>query len=81
MPITINISRLVEEYAKESGAVQVWKTWRDTMLEQGREVSSKFTRLPIPDPDMRLDARIAQDVIDDFLAWIDAHHDIQLRIW
>ncbi len=64
------MKKIVAEYAKRNGALQVWKSWRDTMLAQGRDVDDKFLRLPIPERDMELDAQIAADVIDDFLVWV-----------
>ncbi len=72
------MEKFILEYAKINGALQVWKSWRDTMLKQGREVNEKFMDLPIPERDMELDAQIAADVIDDFLVWVEAHKDLVL---
>lgn len=59
----------VREFAKKYGAWCVWRTWRDTMLKQNREVADKFMQLPIPERDMKLDAQIAADVVKDYFIW------------
>lgn len=64
---------MVIEYSKVNGAVQVWSSWREKMMSQGREVNDKFHSWPIPERDIELDAQIAADVIDDFLVWVKAH--------
>ncbi len=63
----------IKQFAKHNGALQVWKSWRDTMLQQNREVNPKFMDLPIPERDMELDAQIAFDVISDFIFWASSH--------
>ena len=70
--------KLIAEYANVNGAAQVWKAWRDTMLSQGRNVDEKFLSWPIPNRDISLDANIAFAVVDDFLAWAEAHHGLRL---
>lgn len=72
-------TNIIELYAEKNGALQVWKSWRDTMLAQGRSVNEKFMELPIPEQDMKLDAQIAKDVIDDFLTWAASHHSLVLE--
>ncbi len=72
------LEKIIKEYA-ESGAFEVWRSWRDTMIAQGRPVKDELMALPIPDRDMELDAQIARDVVEDFLAWVDAHHHLHLK--
>ena len=69
---------VVSEYSKLNGAIQVWKAWRDKMLEQRREVKPVYLSLPIPQRDVELDAAIAYAVLDDFLAWAESHHGLCL---
>ncbi len=69
--------KLISEYSG-SGAFEVWRSWRDTMLSQDREVADKFMSLPIPAADMALDAQIANDVVKDFLIWAEEHHNLRL---
>jgi hypothetical protein len=74
----MDFTKLIHEYADENGALQVWKSWRDTMLSQNRNVDEKFMSLPIPTCDMELDSQIAFDVVDDFLMWAISHEGYRL---
>jgi hypothetical protein len=67
------MEQIIKEYAR-SGAFEVWRSRRDNMLAQGRAVNEKFMKLPIPEQDMVLDAAIAEDVVIDFLRWVESHH-------
>lgn len=74
------IVELIKEYATYNGVAQVWRAWRDNMLKQGRGVKPEYMELStLPDRDICLDAQVAEAVIDDFLVWIDAHHDYKLK--
>lgn len=73
-----NIEKVIDEYS-QTGAFEVWRSWRDTMLAQGRDVAPKFMELPIPEQDMKLDATIAADVVKDFLVWVETHHNFTLK--
>ena len=73
-----NMDELIHDYCKLNGAIQVWSTWRQKMISQGREVKDKYRGWPIPDQDIELDSLIAYDVIDDFLTWIGAHYGLRL---
>ena len=70
-------SRKLVEFAKKNGAREVHRSWRDKMLQQGREVSKQRKNfLALDLNDVELDAQIAYDVILDFLVWIQSHgHD------
>jgi len=66
--------KTIREFAKTSGAMQVWRTWRDTMLKQGRQVKPEYMNWVIlPQRDIELDAEIAFCVIDDFITWALSH--------
>ena len=69
---------LAKEYG-EVGAFEVWRSWKDTMLKQGRAVADKFLELPIPKQDMELDRQIAEDVVTDFLVWVEGHYGLCLN--
>lgn len=69
----------IHEYARVNGAYTVWKTWRDTMLAQGREVKPEYMAWPIPERDIDLDFTIASEVIVDFLAWVETGHGAEDR--
>lgn len=70
--------KLVAEYANHTGAVVVWKSWKEVMLEQGRDVNEKFMQWPIPARDIELDADIAFAVIGNFLEWCAANYALHL---
>ena len=64
----------IEWFASINGAMQVWKSWRDTMLEQGREIAPERIEWEHLLPrDRDLDAQIAFDVIIDFVNWALSH--------
>ena len=64
----------VNEYAMHNGFAEVWRSWRDMMLKQGRRVDDAYMRLEaLPARDILLDAQIAFDVVNDFLVWYAAH--------
>lgn len=61
----------IDVYAKNRGALQVWKSRRDMMLSMD---------LQLPEQDLQLDAQIAQDVIQDFMLWIDEEYGLYLSV-
>jgi len=64
----------IEEYAKINGSMEVHRSWRDTMIEQGRKVSDdRMIYDKLDHKDKLLDATIAKDVIKDFLVWFENH--------
>lgn len=71
------MDELTEKYG-DVGWAQVWKSWRDAMLAQGREVRPELMDIPIPPRDKELDATIASEVVDDFLTWASAHCNLKL---
>lgn len=71
------MDELMKRYG-DVGWAQVWKSWRDKMLAQGREVRPELMDIPIPPRDKELDATIASEVVDDFLTWASAHCNLKL---
>jgi hypothetical protein len=65
----------LQDYAKIGGAMEVWRAWRDGMLEQGRAVAPERMSwtMGLPKRDKELDAEIALAVLDDFLLYIRTH--------
>jgi hypothetical protein len=62
------------DYCKRSGAMTVWRSWRDTMLKYYREVDEDHMNwFSVPDRDKSLDAYIAYAVVKDFLEWLGEH--------
>ena len=64
----------INEYAHANGWAEVWRSWRDTILQQGRNVDNSYMKFEtLPQRDRLLDTQIAYDVINDFLAWYYSH--------
>lgn len=70
--------KILAEYA-EAGWAEVWRSWKDNMLAQGRGVKVELRSLPISNVDVELDKAIAKDVVADFLVWAEAHHGLILN--
>lgn len=67
---------MIARFAHENGAQEVWRSWRDNMLEQGRGVSEKrMNWSTLSQQDKELDANISFDVIRDFVVWWTAHEE------
>ena len=65
----------IGEFANASGYIEVWRSWRDNMLAQGRTVPDiRMSKETLPKNDIELDRAIAHDVIADFCAWYWSHH-------
>jgi hypothetical protein len=63
--------KLITEYCRTNGACRVWQSWLDNMQLQDREVKPEYLFWEtLPDRDKTLDANIAYDLINDFLAWL-----------
>lgn len=68
------LHELIRKFSKENGARQVWKSWRDTMLLQGRNVApERMDWDGLAEIDKALDVQIAFDVILDFMVWFTSH--------
>jgi hypothetical protein len=68
------IDRIIGQFTALDGAMQLWKSWRDTMIKQGREVSKERMEWDtLSDDDKILDAQVAFDVITDFMSWYMTH--------
>lgn len=65
---------LATEYAVTDGWAQVWYSWRNMMLQQGRYVHEDLMDMPIPMGDRLLDEVIALGVLDDFVTWLETGH-------
>ena len=64
----------VLDYAAKNGSIEVHRSWRDTMLQQDREVPDhRMVWDNLESRDKILDAQIAYDVVKDFLVWFEAH--------
>ena len=64
----------IMNYAKVNGSLEVFRSWRDKMLEQGREVPERRMNYEtLSDNDKALDATIAFEVISDYLIWYENH--------
>lgn len=74
------IESLIDKYSITNGWAEVWRSWKDKMLLQKRDVKEEFLELPIPPRDKQLDTIIARDVIRDFLIWVEAHHGFCLSL-
>jgi hypothetical protein len=61
-------------FADHNGYLEVWRSWRDTMVEQGRNVPAiRMDMNTLPQNDIELDQTIAFDVIRDFVDYIQSH--------
>ncbi len=61
-------------YADSCGYLEVWRSWRDTMLAQGRNVPAhRMAAETLPQEDIDLDKVIAYDVVNDFVTWLTAN--------
>lgn len=55
----------------QSFGVVVWRSWRNNMLKQGREVAEKRMRWDtLPQQDKDLDCQIYEDVARHFAKWL-----------
>lgn len=62
--------RLIRQYAERNGWIEVWRSWRDNMLSQGREVAQERMDFhTLSEQDVQLDKWLAEDVVQDFLIW------------
>ena len=69
------ISKIISEYSKTSGALQVWSSWVNMMKAQGRDIKTEYLLWSIlPERDKQLDAKIAYDVIEDFFSWLQCFY-------
>lgn len=60
-------NKYVLGYSSLLGATEVYRSWRDHMLAQGREIKTEQRQWEtLPEQDKELDAQIAFDVIKDF---------------
>lgn len=65
------------EFAATQGAKVVHASWRDHMLEQGREVSSERMQFDtLSDQDRELDYHIAFDVLKAYYDWIASKREL-----
>ena len=61
----------IEEFAKANGGREVHRSWRDTMLRQGRNVPEvKMVWEELPMYDRNLDCTISKDAILDYTTWV-----------
>ncbi len=61
-------------FAKSDGYKEVWRSWRDNMLKQGRGVpQARMDIKTLPQEDIELDTAIAREVIQDFVEWAKSH--------
>ena len=64
----------VLDYAAKNGSIEVHRSWRDTMIQQKREVPDhRMAWKNLDSKDKILDVQIAYDVVKDFLVWFEAH--------
>jgi hypothetical protein len=62
--------RSVSDFAQDIGGYAVWEAWCANMLNQGRDVSlERKTWATLPERDKKLDALIAQHVVESYLNW------------
>jgi len=66
------IEVIANEYSK-TGWAEVWRSWKDNMISQGRKVNINLMDIPIPEQDVELDKLIAYDVVMDFMVWRESH--------
>lgn len=64
------LTELMRYYSSEEGSQVVWKTWKNMMLCQGREVKKELLTWPIPNQDKLLDEEISVEVIEKFLMYV-----------
>ena len=61
----------IEEFAKANGGREVHRSWRDTMLRQGRNVPEvRMVWEELPMYDRNLDCTISKDAILDYTTWV-----------
>lgn len=64
----------IREFSDASGAFEVHRSWRDTMLSQSREVADSRMKFGgLSQQDIELDRQIAFDVISDYIVYIGSH--------
>ncbi len=69
-----NDDDFVKWFSSTNGAAEVWRSWKDNMLAQCRNVTQERLNWDtLPQIDKELDAKIAYDVISDFLFYIKTH--------
>ena len=67
----------IRAIAETNSGKELHRSWRDTMLLQGRHVSAERMGWDLlPERDKQLDVQIAQDVLSDFAAYLHAQADL-----
>ena len=62
-------------FARENGARELHRSWRDNMLEQGRQVPpGRMKWETLSEQDKELDFEIANDLYQDFYTWLKEHY-------
>ena len=59
----------IRRYAENEGWLAVFASWRDTMLDQGRDIGKRTAAHKLSAKDVELDQAIAQAVVFHFMAW------------
>jgi hypothetical protein len=68
-------NEVLTEFANENGGREVHRSWRDTMLEQGRHVRPELMEWDaLSAEDRTLDCAISAAVLIDFRAWLLGGH-------
>jgi len=75
-------SDICKQYAENGGDMEVHRSWRDNMINHGREVScERMNWETLPFIDRKLDENIAFDIAWDFIGWLQCrygdHDDVQ----
>ena len=71
----------IRAIAETNSGKELHRSWRDTMLLQGRHVSAERMGWDLlPERDKQLDVQIAQDVLSDFAAYLHAQADLATAI-
>ncbi len=60
----------IRKFAEENGWREVFRSWNEHMLRQGRDIGNRTDSERLSSQDRELDVEVAFDVIKDFCVWL-----------